>query len=127
MSLHLAKLKDVKFELKPPRNNPITPPASDNEVQPPLPENNIALAAKRRSEIQRKLRNKRIKKQQCEIKQLRQKVRDCQKKIWRMGKQKLTPNSKVADLLQNTTKENVEEVKKNYYLVRWSNINSKKI
>ncbi|KAL3278827.1 hypothetical protein HHI36_016347 [Cryptolaemus montrouzieri] len=100
----------VKLQIT--RNNPITPPASDNEDQPPLPENNIALAAKRRSEIQRKLRNKLIKKQQCEIKQLRQKVRDCQKKIRRMGKQKMTPNSKVADLLQNTTKENVEEVKK---------------
>ncbi|KAL3265306.1 hypothetical protein HHI36_001431, partial [Cryptolaemus montrouzieri] len=86
----------VKLQIT--RNNPITPPASDNEDQPPLPENNIALAAKRRSEIQRKLRNKLIKKQQCEIKQLRQKVRDCQKKIRRMGKQKMTPNSKVADL-----------------------------
>ncbi|KAL3276308.1 hypothetical protein HHI36_024243 [Cryptolaemus montrouzieri] len=100
----------VKLQIT--RNNPITPPASDNEDQPPLPENNIALAAERRSEIQRKLRNKLIKKQQCEIKQLRQKVRDCQMKIRRMGKQKMTPNSKVADLLQNTTKENVEEVKK---------------
>ncbi|KAL3274298.1 hypothetical protein HHI36_015703 [Cryptolaemus montrouzieri] len=35
----------VKLQIT--RNNPITPPASDNEDQPPLPENNIALAAKR--------------------------------------------------------------------------------
>ncbi|CAF4937685.1 unnamed protein product [Pieris macdunnoughi] len=94
------------------RNNPLTPPASDNEDQPPLPQNNIALAAKRRSEIQRKLRNQLIKKQKYEIKQLRQKVRDCQKKLRRIGKQKMTPNSKVADLLQNNSKENIEEVKK---------------
>ncbi|KAL3274883.1 hypothetical protein HHI36_019665 [Cryptolaemus montrouzieri] len=55
----------VKLQIT--RNNPITPPASDNEDQPPLPENNIALAAKRRSEIQRKLRNKLIKKNNVKL------------------------------------------------------------
>lgn len=84
----------------------------DNEDQPPPPPNNIALAAKKRSDIQRKLRNRLIKKQKIEIKQLRQKVRDCQKKLRCIEKQKITPNSKVANLLQNNTKENVEEVKK---------------
>lgn len=101
-----------RVKLQSTRNYPVTPPASDNEDQPPLPQNNIALAAKRRSEIQRKLRNKLIKKQKNEIKHLRLKLRDCQKKLQRIEKQKMTPNSKVADLLQNNSKENVEEVKK---------------
>lgn len=101
-----------RVKLQSTRNYPVTPPASDNEDQPPLPQNKIALAAKKRSEIQRKLRNKLIIKQKCEIKQLRQKVCEYQKKIRRIGKQKMTPNSKVADLLQNNSKENVEEVKK---------------
>lgn len=101
-----------RVKLQSTRNYPVTPPPSDNEDQPPLPQNNIALAAKRRSEIQRKRRNKLIKKQKYEIKQLHQKLRDYQKKLRRIGKQQMTPNSKVADLLQNNSKENVEEVKK---------------
>ncbi|KAF5277823.1 hypothetical protein FQA39_LY18432 [Lamprigera yunnana] len=81
-------LSTIKFEnkLQSTRNYPVTPPASDNEDQPPLPQNNMALAAKRRSEIQRKLRNKVIKKQKYEIRQLRQKVRMYQKKLRHIGK-----------------------------------------
>ncbi|KAF5276899.1 hypothetical protein FQA39_LY06450 [Lamprigera yunnana] len=49
-----------RVKLQSTRNYPVTPPASNNEDQPPLPQNNIALAAKRRSEIQRKLRNNQL-------------------------------------------------------------------
>lgn len=102
----------TRVKLQSTRNFPVTPPESDNEDLPPLPQNNIALAAKRRSEIQRKLRNKLIKKQKNEIKELRQKVRDYKKKLLRIKKQEMTPNSKVTDLLQSNSKEKVEEVKK---------------
>ncbi|KAK9882156.1 hypothetical protein WA026_019673 [Henosepilachna vigintioctopunctata] len=40
-----------------------TPPELETPPEPPLPQNNIALATKRRSESQRKLHNKLIKKQ----------------------------------------------------------------
>lgn len=103
-----------RLKLQTPRNCLIiTPPASDDEDQaPPRPQNNIILAARRRSETQRKLRNKFIKKQKDEIQRLRQKVNEYQKKLRRIAKQNMTPNTKVADLLQNKTIENVEEVKK---------------
>ncbi|XP_039763047.1 ATP-dependent RNA helicase DBP3-like isoform X2 [Pararge aegeria] len=93
-------------------NYPVTPPASDNDDQPLFPQNNVVLAAKRRSEIQRKLRNQLVKKQKYKIKQLRQKVHNFQNKLRRIRKQKMTPNSKVADLLQDNSKDNVEKVKK---------------
>ncbi|KAL4714202.1 hypothetical protein ACJJTC_002839 [Scirpophaga incertulas] len=101
-----------RVKLQSTRNFPVTPPESDNEDQPSLPQNNIALAAKRRSETQRKLRNKLIKKQKNEIKELRQKVRDYKKKLLRINKREMTPNSKVTDLLQSNSEEKIEEVKK---------------
>ncbi|KAL4712046.1 hypothetical protein ACJJTC_003713 [Scirpophaga incertulas] len=102
----------ARVKLQSIRNFPVTPPESDNEDQPSLPQNNIALDAKRRSETQRKLRNKLIKRQKNEIKELRQKVRDYKKKLLRINKQEMTPNSKVTDLLQSNSEEKIEEVKK---------------
>lgn len=40
------------------RINSLTPPASDNEVEPQRPQNNVFLGAKRRSDCQRKLRKR---------------------------------------------------------------------
>lgn len=59
----------TRVKLQSIKNLPVSPPGSDNEDLPPVPQNNIALAAKWRSETQRKLRNKLIKKQKNEIKE----------------------------------------------------------
>lgn len=94
---------------------PPTPPDSDNEDLPVNPQmkNNRALAAKRRSDCQRKMRNKIIRRQNFELKTLRQKIKNFQKKIKRIyKKQDLTPNSKVETMLKDTSKSNVESVKK---------------
>ncbi|KAK0074342.1 hypothetical protein PV325_008480 [Microctonus aethiopoides] len=95
-------------------NSPMTPPSSNNDAHSLVieAENNVALAAKKRSENQRKSRNRLLKKQKDEIERLRNKVKKFQKKLRRVEKQKMTPNSKVVDLMKNNNEEKVEEVKK---------------
>lgn len=96
-------------------NCPVTQPSSTNdEHAPPVPEvqNNVALAAKKRSEKQRKFRNRVIKKQKDEIERLRAKLKKYQKKLKRVEKHKMSPNSKVVDLLKDNDEKKVEAVKK---------------
>ncbi|CAH2988159.1 unnamed protein product [Chilo suppressalis] len=92
--------------------------------------NDVALAAKRRSERQRKQRNRVGNKQKNEIRRLRQKVHDYQRKLRRIQKKKMTPNSKVnehlnsnsekkkrrrkllfCEVIQNQLQENIERTK----------------
>lgn len=61
------------------KNCPATPPAFYDEDQPLLPQHNFGLAANRQTETQPTVQYKLLKKQNCEIKQLRQKIRDYQK------------------------------------------------
>lgn len=51
-----------RLKIQSSRINPLTHPASDNEVELQRPQKNVILATKRRSGCQRKLRNRVIKK-----------------------------------------------------------------